>query len=74
LEDAQAVVLSMLEAAVLAASDLPRIMPASTTSGVTAAPTTGGAAAVGGSSGTIPSTGINEQLVQDTIRVSKLAI
>lgn len=71
LEDTQAVVLSMLEAAVMAASDLPRITPASTTSGVTAVPTAGGAAAMGGgNSGAIPSTGIEEQLVQSSIRVS----
>jgi hypothetical protein len=70
LEDTHAVVLSMLEAAVLAASDLPRITPASTTNGVTTVTTNGGAAAMGGSSGAIPSTSIEEQLVQDTSRVS----
>lgn len=69
LEDTQSVVLSMLEAAVLAASDLPRITPASTTSGVTAAPAASSAPTLGSNPSVIPSTGLDEQLVQDTIQV-----
>lgn len=71
LEDTHTVVLSMLEAAVVAASDLPRITPASTSSGVTVAAAASGAAALGSSPGVIPSTGLGEQMVQDTLQVSR---
>jgi hypothetical protein len=68
LEDTQAVVLSVLEAAVLAAADLPRITPNSTSSGVVAAPSAS-ASAPPGSPSIIPSTGLEEELVQETIKV-----
>lgn len=69
LESTQTVVLAVLEAAVLAAADLPRITPASTSSGVTPAPAASGAAGPGSSPSVIPSTGLDEGLVQDTLKV-----
>jgi hypothetical protein len=60
----------VLEAAVLAAADLPRITPNSTSSGVVAAPSASSSASVApGSPSIIPSTGLDEQLVQETIKV-----
>lgn len=69
LKDTQGVVLSVLEAAVLAAADLPRITPASTSSGVAAAPAASTAAALGSSLSVIPSTRLDDGLVLDTIQV-----
>lgn len=69
LEDTHTVVLSMLEAAVVAASDLPCITPASASSGATVAAAASGAAALGSSPGVIPSTGLGEQMVRDTLKV-----
>lgn len=66
-------VLSVLEAAVLAATDLPRITPTSTNTGITAAPagSTTAAATSCSNASVIPSTRLDEQLVQDTIKVSR---
>jgi hypothetical protein len=69
LDDTQGVVLSVLEAAVLAAADLPRITPASTSSGVAAAPAANTGPALGSSLSIIPCTGLDEGLVQDAIKV-----
>jgi len=63
------VVLSVLEAAVLAAMDLPRITPASTNNGIMAAPAPGATAASNNSPNVIPSTGLDAQLVEDAMKV-----
>lgn len=69
LEDSKSVVLSVLEAAVLAAMDLPRITPASTSNGIMAAPAAGTTTASNNSPNVIPSTGLDAQLVEDTMKV-----
>lgn len=68
--DTQAAVLSVLEAAVLAASDLPRITLSGDSVGGIAPPAVSSLAATSGNAGTIPSTKLDEKSVQNVLQVS----
>lgn len=72
LEDTTGAVLSVLEAAVLAAANLPRITPASISStSIAALPASTARDALGGNPIAVPSMGLEDQLVHNTCNVSR---
>lgn len=70
-QDTQAAALSALEGAVVAAMGLPKITPSSiSSSSLAAPPASTNAASMASNPTVIPSTGLTEELVQQTAQVS----